>query len=146
MPQYSSFTTSYGYKSNRLINEAYIRANGEDMYAPNAQWDTGATGTCISKAVVDRLGLVPVSQTMIYTPSGDRVLDVYVVDIVLRNNVMVKDVLVIGTEIGNQGIDLLIGMDIIGLGDFAVTNLNGETQFSFRIPSAEKIDFVNSSV
>ncbi len=49
----------------------------------------------------------------------------------------------IGSEIGNQGIDLLIGMDIIGLGDFAVTNLNGVTQFTFRLPSVESIDFVN---
>lgn len=61
----------------------------------------------------------------------------------LRNNVIVSDILVIGSEIGNQGIDLLIGMDIIGLGDFAVTNLNGVTQFTFRLPSVESIDFVN---
>ena len=33
-------------------------------------------------------------------------------------------------------------MDIIGTGDFAVTNLDGKTVFTFRIPSAERIDFV----
>lgn len=142
MSQYAAFTTSYDHKSNRLINEAYIKANGEEMYTKNAQWDTGATKTCISKAVVDRLGLVPVSQTMVLTPSGERLLDVYVVDVLLRNNVTVPDVLAIGAEIGNQGIDLLIGMDIIGLGDFAVTNVNDKTQFSFRIPSSERIDFL----
>ena len=38
--------------------------------------------------------------------------------------------------------DVLIGMDIIGTGDFAVTNLNGLTKFSFRVPSLEHIDFV----
>lgn len=142
MSNYSAFTTAYSGRSNRLINEAFIKANNEEMHTSSAQWDTGATKTCISQAVIDRLGLIPVGQTMVKTPSGERMLSMYVVDILLRNNVIVSDVLVIGSEIGNQGIDLLIGMDIIGLGDFAVTNLNGITQFTFRLPSVESIDFV----
>jgi hypothetical protein len=35
------------------------------------------------------------------------------------------------------GIDVLIGMDIIGSGDFSVTHHNGNTTFSFCCPSAE---------
>ncbi len=143
MSNYSAFTTAYNGRSNRLIIEAFIKANNEEMHTSSAQWDTGATKTCISQAVIDRLGLIPVGQTMVKTPSGERMLSMYVVDILLRNNVIVSDILVIGSEIGNQGIDLLIGMDIIGLGDFAVTNLNGVTQFTFRLPSVESIDFVN---
>jgi hypothetical protein len=38
--------------------------------------------------------------------------------------------------------DILIGMDIISAGDFVVTNYEGKTVFSFRIPSCECIDFV----
>lgn len=37
--------------------------------------------------------------------------------------------------------DFLIGMDIITLGDMAISNCNGDTFFSFRYPSQEKIDF-----
>ena len=33
-------------------------------------------------------------------------------------------------------------MDIIGVGDFAVTNRDGKTKFSFRLPSRADIDFV----
>ncbi len=44
-----------------------------------------------------------------------------------------------------KGADVLIGMDIIGAGDFAVTNLNGKTTFSYRYPSMERIDFVKAS-
>ena len=33
-------------------------------------------------------------------------------------------------------------MDIITLGDFALTNVNGNTTVSFRIPSVETIDYV----
>ena len=36
---------------------------------------------------------------------------------------------------------MLIGMDIITLGDFAITNLNGQTVMSFRLPSSGRIDF-----
>ena len=37
---------------------------------------------------------------------------------------------------------LLVGMDIIGMGDFAVSNFKGETAFTFRLPSIERMDFV----
>jgi hypothetical protein len=40
------------------------------------------------------------------------------------------------------GIDVLIGMDIIGSGDFSVTHHNGKTTFSFCCPSLREIDFV----
>ena len=78
---------------------------------------------------------------MVRTPSGEKMAEMYIVDILLRNNVTVKDVRVIGSEIGVQNIDILIGMDIIGLGDFAVTNVGGITTFTFRIPSIQTIDF-----
>ncbi len=142
MKNYSAFTTTSNGLANKLINEAYISNGKEAMHTPYAQWDTGATKTCISQAVVDRLGLIPIANTMMYTPSGMRLANIYIVDITLRNNVTVKDVQVIGSEIGGQGIDVLIGMDIITLGDFAVTNVDGITRFSFRILSCETIDYV----
>jgi hypothetical protein len=36
---------------------------------------------------------------------------------------------------------MLIGMDVINYGDFAISNYNGKTTFSFRMPSLMKIDF-----
>jgi hypothetical protein len=36
----------------------------------------------------------------------------------------------------------LFGMDVIGSGDLAITNHNGKTTFTFRIPPCEEIDFV----
>jgi len=38
--------------------------------------------------------------------------------------------------------DILIGMDIISQGDFAITNHNNKTMFSFRMPSMLDLDFV----
>jgi hypothetical protein len=44
-----------------------------------------------------------------------------------------------------SGMDVLIGMDIISKGDFAVTTSLGETLFSFQIPSIYVIDFAKDS-
>lgn len=35
-------------------------------------------------------------------------------------------------------------MDIIGIGDFSITNFNQKTCMSFRIPSLHEIDYVNN--
>lgn len=58
----------------------------------------------------------------------------------MPNNVIVQNVIVACADLGIN-IDLLIGMDIISLGDFAITNVNGKTIFSFRLPSVSIIDF-----
>ena len=79
----SAFTTSFSGHQNRLINEAYIISGNERMHTDVAQWDTGATKTCISTAVIDRLGLIPIAQTMVKTPSGEKLASLYIVDIIL---------------------------------------------------------------
>ena len=38
---------------------------------------------------------------------------------------------------------MLVGMNIIGMGDFSITNFNGETTMTFRVPSLEKNDYVS---
>ena len=60
----------------------------------------------------------------------------------LPNDVLIKDLVVIDSEIGSQSIGVLIGMDVIGMGDFAVSNFGDKTVFSFRIPSDKRTDYV----
>ena len=76
------------------------------------------------------------------TPSGGRIADTYLVNVVLPNDVPVPGLMVCDSEIGSQGIGMLIGMDIITKGDFAVSNHNGKTVFTFRTPSEETTDYV----
>jgi len=59
---------------------------------------------------------------------------------VLPNEVFIQNVQV--TEADMSTNDVLIGMDIISLGDFAITNFGGKTRFTFSIPSTRVIDFV----
>lgn len=115
---------------------------GDKVINTIALWDTGATNSCISLDVVKQLGLISTGKLPIRTPTGDGVVNTYLVDVTLPNNVPVKDLMVCDSAIGSQGIGMLIGMDIISQGDFCVTNFNGHTVFSFRMPSYEVLDFV----
>jgi hypothetical protein len=72
---------------------------------------------------------------------GSSLAETYLVNIGLPNNVAFGGVRVTkGTLTGHA--DILIGMDIISKGDFAVSNFNGITKFSFRVPSVGHVDFV----
>lgn len=107
----------------------------------NGIWDTGATGTVITKRIVDELKLVPTGITFVNTASeSGKQVNTYLVDIYLKKDLKIEGVTVTEGTIG-QGIDCLIGMDIINLGDFSITNFNGKTTFSFRIPSLHEIDY-----
>lgn len=108
-----------------------------------AVWDTAATQSCISENVVKKLELEPVSSINIHTGNGVSQKPTYIVDIFLPNNIRVTPVQV--TEIKANtyiGFDLIIGMDIISQGDMSISNVNGETMFSFRVPALGAIDFV----
>jgi len=69
---------------------------------------------------------------------------VYLVNIMLPNKVGIANLRVTRGNIGGDA-DVLIGMDIIGIGDFAITNKDGKTVFSFRAPSCDTIDFLTES-
>ena len=139
---YFSFTThSTGGLLPALRNEATV-IDGEKTATVTALWDTGATGTCVSTEVAKELSLEPSGRQIIKTPSGQKEVNTYLISVGLPNHVTITGIQACETEIGNQGIGLLIGMDIITLGDFSVTNYKGKTVFTYRIPSQGVIDFV----
>lgn len=106
----------------------------------NSIWDTGATNSAISQRVVDECGLKPIGMVNVQGVDGINPSETYLVNIILRNHVGVSQVRVTKGKLGPAA-DVLIGMDIITLGDFVITNKDGKTVFSFRIPSVECIDF-----
>jgi hypothetical protein len=95
----------------------------------------------ISADVVATCGLPVIGFEKVHTVSRTETVEAYHVRIRLPNRVLVAPVKVTKGRI--TGGDVLIGMDIINQGDFAVSNVGGLTQFSFRIPSQVKIDFVD---
>ena len=96
-----------------------------------ALWDTGAVTSVIDKSFVEKLGLVPFDTGRAYTAQGFYESSMYLVDVLLPNDIIVK-----GLRVGDgefQDFDFLIGMDVISLGDFHLTN-DGNTVFKFVIP------------
>jgi len=135
-------------KNDIFVSEAYKPEAGVPE-PPRAKfvciWDTGATNTVITKKVVDGLNLQPSGRTVARTVGpasefNEYEVNTYLVDLFLPNNVVVGAVPV--SEGGIAGTDILIGMDIITMGDFAITSCEGRSSWTFRMPSVEEIDFV----
>lgn len=136
----SSFTVSYDEILKRLKSDVTIQYNGK-FDTVTALWDTGATITCISEELARKLSMIPTGQIDMSGSTGSSTQNTYLVDIVLPNNVKIDDLMVCDSSIGKQNLDMLIGMDIISRGDFAVSNYDNKTVFSFRTPSVEKINY-----
>src|ERR1700730_16204577 len=122
--------------ANCGISQAFdpTKGEGQKPYSTfQAIWDTGATASVVTQNVVDALSLKPIRMAVVQTGAGAYRTEVYLVNIALPNGVMFHHVHVSRGDI--TGADVLIGMDILTTGDFAVTNLNGRTVMSFRWPS-----------
>lgn len=106
-------------------------------------WDTGATGCVISEDAANNLGLIPIGQKETRGISGGRMSNVYYINITLNNDQISLNARVTDCDrLSDDGsIGLLIGMDIITLGDFYVSNHHGRTVMTFRVPSLENRDF-----
>jgi len=106
-------------------------------------WDTGATGTMITKSIAAGLGLLPVSTATVKGIYGKKEVNVYYVNIAFENKGITTKTKVFECEelSADNSVGMLIGMNIITMGDFAITNYQGNTTMSFRVPSLEKIDF-----
>jgi hypothetical protein len=143
-----AFTSSYDGKSNVLANQVGITEAFNPARPPAhalkefvAVWDTGATNSVITEKVVAQCQLKPTGIAEVHTPQGSHRTETYLVGIILPNHVVFPSIKV-SKGILTSPHDVLIGMDIIGSGDFAVTNKDGKTVFTFRMPSIERIDFV----
>lgn len=150
--QFKSFTVRYQGITNKLQLEVLVSKHLSsknidlNIEAQNARkyiaiWDTGATNSVISQKVIDECGLRPTGMTRVHSATEIRDCETFYISIFLPNRVVYPFVKV--TKGLLKDCDVLIGMDIISTGDFAITQKDGKTTFSFRHPSGEEIDFVN---
>lgn len=147
------FTSKGNGIARELANQIYV----SEVHDPSTQtpsptkkpymgiWDTGATNTIITRKVVQELNLQPSGrETVQAVGAGDQIhefeANTYLINVYLPNNVTIIAIRASEGSVG--GGDLLLGMDIISSGDFAITNYNGQTWWTFRVPSNEPIDFV----
>ena len=144
-PNFSFFSYYHGL-SNRLINLVNIvnPCQPTKSVIVNALWDTGAQCSLISMSVVEKLGLTANGKMKIKTPSGEKEFDTYMVDAIIpaeEEGVRFTGIQVAESMIGSQNVDFLVGMNIICMGDFAVSNYNGRTAFTFRMPSMNETNY-----
>lgn len=149
---FRALTVKYNGKASQILTEIAVMPAFDPRQQPIAPtmkstnavalWDTGATKSVVTKATADALGLVPAGVTMVNHAGGSSQRNTYMVNIVLPNKVSMVGVLVSECPdiVGNFG--AIVGMDIIRQGDFSITNAQGQTWMSFRIPSVEHIDYV----
>jgi len=116
-------------------------ANPPKIVQFTAIWDTGATHSCITQDVIAALGLKPITMRRVHHAGGTEDAEVFSIHLMLPNNVGFRDVLATRCQLPT-GSQVLIGMDIITVGDFAITNTGGKTVCSFRTPSTKRIDYV----
>jgi len=109
------------------------------FYEFRAIWDTGAVRTVISKKVVQTLGLQPRGKVVMYHANGISHVNTYFTNLLLPNKMEVQILQVMEGDLADT--DILLGMDVIGLGDFALTSHNGNTLFSYSQPQQYEIDF-----
>lgn len=154
MPKSSSFTSRFNGIAIALLTECSVCPGyepescvGPDSPTPPnfepflAIWDTGATGSVINQKVVDACSLKPTGMMQCHGVHGTQTVETYLVNILLPNKVVFQNVQVTKGQLGDE-VSVLIGMDIISAGDFSITNCDGVTLFSYRIPSQRHIDYV----
>jgi hypothetical protein len=109
----------------------------------NALWDTGATNSVVTSKVVEDLGLIPIGFTKVNHAGGTNNVPVYLVNIALPNKIIIPNIRV--SQCADQAgrFDIIIGMDIISLGDFSISGQGNRRMVSFCLPSMITLDYVD---
>ena len=141
MPNHHAYTKSFGGQISTIKTsiglKSHVGETSNDFTRCTAIWDTGATITCITPQIASSLALKPISVTTVRGVNDSELLcPLYVIDLRLPNGLIITTNAV---ETQVAGTDILIGMDVISRGDFALThNKIGEMIFSFVIPPSGK--------
>jgi predicted aspartyl protease len=99
--------------------------------------DTGAERSAISKCLACKLGLTKIGSGLGTGSAGLHGTSLYNIDIILYENKIISNIEISEVYEG-LGNEFIVGMDILTLGDVAITNMDGQILFSFRMPHNEK--------
>lgn len=109
----------------------------------NALIDTGAQISCISTEVVQKLSLSPFYQERITFALGSAKVWVHLVDIEIMQSIKIKGMVVANFSV--PGIDVIIGMDILALGEISMKGKGKELLFTFSVSDRmlRTLDYLN---
>lgn len=146
----SQFTITFPGGAEALITNCIVMpatdfSKGEKVtsYYPtdNAVWDTGADTTIIRKSVAEALGLIPLVKSAISGIGGVVSSNVYSIHLGLPSGEAVLELEAMELPDEQMEYDVIIGMDVIRECDFAITNKDANTKFTYDRPSKRDLDF-----
>jgi hypothetical protein len=135
MPDKPPLTCNYAKLQRRIITPVYLY--GVSAPAPkdtvtNALWDTGAAISVITPRIQQELELVQIGTKHIRGVTGIQKVPIVLLTLELPNDLLRQNIEVAVCNFSND-VGMIIGMDIITLGDFALLHGNNHTAFSFTI-------------
>lgn len=142
-PSSSSNLYKYKFRPRRLSIRVRLSEKEdapEQVQEPQvvtAIWDTGAGKTVISNRIAKILRLQPDSLGYIHTASHTVISAQYSVFLEIEGYLALETA-VLSSNLPSH-FDAVIGMDVINLGDFAISNDGVNTFLSVRTPSMGKI-------
>ena len=153
--KHQGFTVHYDKPTNELITPIKISLilttdtkYDNALIEIEALWDTGAIVTCIKPTLWERLKLVPfdAANSIELAGIGGRVTTNFTfVNLFLTPELETEYCQVYSADFPGSA-DMLIGMNVIGLGDFAICNADDKTTFSFAMPPfPDKIDLAEKA-
>lgn len=147
--EFRAFTIKHSRKVDRVITEIVVYEPFDPLitdiktvksFQTTALWDTGATRSSITKKVVEELNLPVIGMTKLQHAGGLQDTNTYLTNILLPQGVLIGNIT--ATEVVSGSFGMLIGMDIITMGDLAISNNQNDTWLSFRMPSFSGTDYV----
>lgn len=144
MPNIHALTRSHTTIVRQIVSDVTLRNIETGEFVKTlAIWDTGATGCVVSEDIANKLNLTPIGFQKVNGISGERTSKEYYLNITLNNEQITLNTSVTDcNSLSPDGsIGMLVGMDIISRGDFCITNHQGRTIMTFRIPSIGHVDY-----
>lgn len=142
-----AFTSVNPEHCRAIITKASVRTpqilpDDKITFTTKALWDTGASRSVITPEIVSQLGLKPIGKGNSVHAGGESEVNIYLVDILLPNNVTVQNVMVSECAEQKGMFGLIVGMDIISMGDFSISGPAQRRTMSFTLPTNLTVDFV----
>jgi len=143
-PKHLTFSFYFAKKQNKIItpvNLYPVQLNTAAFLSTDAIWDTGASMSVVTPEIKNKLKVSPIDKKTIAGVHSTQIVDIVFITLELPNNVIKKNIEVAVCNIPSN-VGMILGMDIIALGDFALSHGNDQTLLSFAVPPfQEKIDF-----
>jgi len=143
-PKHLTLSYYFPQKRDRIITPVNVHSipfNSALSVTVDALWDTGASISAVTPEIQQQLKAPTVDKKAISGIHNTQIVDVIYITLELPNHVIKKNIKVVVCNI-TSNVGMILGMDIISMGDFALSNGNDQTLVSFAVPPfKEKIDF-----